>query len=161
MCHRTAIEIFQGSNGEETKAFYKCLEGLGRSGILAMNMFRSQKASERAKLYRGGLPGVGRYKDLAYEKKNFSMGLLCSVLENMESKRGASEFRWGWKADPNAEFHKWVLYVDLPQGQVSFHSESRGRGPDYAGDWDGLHKSRERILAFCDTVHSLARAVPA
>lgn len=59
---------------------------------------------------------------------------------------------WGWKQDPKEDRAKHVLYIDLPQGQVSFHATKRYRGPDYDGEWDGEHKSEERIIAFCDSV---------
>ena len=31
-----------------------------------------------------------------------------------------------------------ILYIDLPTGQVSFHSPNRGEGPEYEGGWDGM-----------------------
>ena len=48
----------------------------------------------------------------------------------------------------------WVVYIDIPQGQVSFHSPDRYIGPDYMGEWDGSHMSEERILSYCDRVLS-------
>jgi len=44
---------------------------------------------------------------------------------------------WGWGVDGKQEYHRDVLYVDLPTGQVSFHQSGRGKGPDYLGEWDG------------------------
>jgi hypothetical protein len=48
---------------------------------------------------------------------------------------------WGWKPDEGVVFGcdpSWVLYVELPEiGQISFHSPSRGKGPEYPGEWDG------------------------
>ena len=42
----------------------------------------------------------------------------------------------------------WVLYLDLPTGQVSFHAPARGPGPDYPGEWDGqLGATPQRIDA--------------
>jgi hypothetical protein len=49
----------------------------------------------------------------------------------------ACGIHWGWGVDHAQEFHKYVLYIDLPTGQVSFHAAVRGAGPDYAGAWDG------------------------
>ena len=46
--------------------------------------------------------------------------------------------RWGWGIDHGRDAHKNVLYVDLPTGQVSFHTEHRGEGPKYPGTWDGM-----------------------
>jgi hypothetical protein len=104
-------------------------------GLVAMELFRIQKASSRAKVYRGG-----GFRGKAYDKKQWAMGNLCNALAEL----GA--LQWGWKIDRAAEFHKWVLYVDLPNGQVSFHSGERGEGPDYAGDWDGARNmSAQRI----------------
>jgi hypothetical protein len=65
---------------------------------------------------------------------------------------------WGWKVDRTLEAkedpHHQVLYVTLPQGQVSFHSANRLQGPEYPAEFDGAHASAERILAYCDAVAS-------
>lgn len=52
----------------------------------------------------------------------------------------------------------WVLYVDLPGGQVSFHSAERYAGSDYTGEWDGKHLSAERIIRFAQDVIDLSKA---
>lgn len=122
------FEIFESSNGEATKDMYAKLEQLGPVGVIAMNLFRAQKCSTRAKLYHGR-----QFKDAAYERKQWSMGLLAKALTEHAAKIGIT---WGWKQDPIQTYHTWVLYVDLPSGQVSFHSPSRGLGPDYPADWD-------------------------
>ncbi len=141
-----ALDIFNGSDGTATKAYYAELEMRGIAGLVAMNLFRAQKCSTRAKAYRGGIPGRGSYKGMAYERKQWSLGCLCDVLMEHAKDLG---MMWGWKEDP-ASFVPWVLYVDLPAGQVSFHSPARGKGPAYAGEWDRQHASGERILKFCD-----------
>jgi hypothetical protein len=152
-----AIEVYQGSDGEVTRAFYEDLYEHGAIGAVAVNLFRAQKCSARAKVYRGGLRGKGRFKDMAYERKNWSLDNLCKALLEHGVALGIT---FGWKQDPAQEFHSWVLYVDLPHGQVSFHSAARGDGPDYTGDWDGQHKSAERIIAFCDSVMSACSVEP-
>jgi|SRR5579864_6752222 len=147
-----AIDIYQGSDGAATTAYYKELEQLGPIGIVAVNLFRAQKCSARAKLYRGGVRGLGSYKSMAYDRKAWSMQNLCSVLTEHGAKLA---IRWGWKQDPNVLFgeqESWVLYVDLPQGQISFHNRVKYSGPNYLGEWDGFRASCERILAFCDWV---------
>jgi hypothetical protein len=142
-----AIDVYQGSDGELTKRYYAELERRGPIGAVAMNLFRAQKCSARAKVYRGR-----RYKDAAYGRKQWSMDLLVQILAQHAGELG---IRYGWKQHPEIIFDdqpSWVLYIDLPQGQVSFHSPSRGEGPDYPGEFDGAHKSAERILEFCDAV---------
>lgn len=169
----TALEIFAASNGEATKALYTRLESIGPMGFIAMNLFRACKASQRAKVYRGG-----GFRGMAYEKKNWSQQQLCDALNRnchperrlgevegsptiSEIARDASipqhDMAWGWKKDPAQEFHNWVLYVELPTGQVSFHAAARGLGPDYPGDWDGLHLSAERITRWCDQLLTTVR----
>lgn len=147
-----ASDVYAGSDGELTKRYYAFLGTLGPIGLVAMNLFRAQKCSARAKLYRGG-NSQGRYKDMAYERKNWSMKNLVEILTKHGEALGIT---WGWKRDPRQAFHSWVLYIDLPMGQVSFHAGGRLRGPDYAGDWDGQHSSCERILSFCEMVASKA-----
>lgn len=141
----TIITIYKGSNGEATKALYAELEQIGPLGVVALNLFRACKASERAKVYRGR-----NYKGAAYDKKQWSMGNLCTVLSDAKLAGGIS---WGWGADVETIAFPNVLYVDLPTGQVSFHTAVRGAGPDYAGTWDGVRgASPDRICRFVDRV---------
>ena len=149
-----AIDVYSGSNGEITRQYYAELMKRGRIGTIAMNLFRAQKCSERAKLYRGGIRGQGSFRSMAYERKGYSMQMLSM---NLKELRGDDLIRinFGWKRDEKVILSgddSWVLYVDLPTGQVSFHSSIRYEGPDYQGDWDRQRASAERILAFCDAV---------
>jgi hypothetical protein len=141
----TARQAFEGSDPADTRAFLKRLEQVGVEGCLAAELFRCQKASSRAKAYHG------EYRDMAYDRKAGVIDRLCVALRNMRERR------WGWQEDPCQGFARWVLYVELPQGQVSFHALERGDGPEYPREWDRQHASEERILAFCDSV--LARGV--
>lgn len=123
------VTIYEGSNGDATKRMYDLLTELGPIGTIAVNLFRAQKASERAKVYRGG-----GYRGMAYDRKQWSIDNLSAALT--EHAAGAG-IQWGWGLDPIQEYHNVVIYVDLPTGQVSFHTSTRGKGPDYPGKWDG------------------------
>lgn len=147
-----AFDVFEKSDGELTKKYYAKLETLGPVGVVAVNLFRAQKCSTRAKVYRGGRRGVGSFRSLAYARKGWAMKNLCHVLVEHGPALG---IRFGWKRDAETLLHgddSWILYVDLPQGQVSFHSPTRYEGPEYQGDWDKVRASCERVLAFCDDV---------
>lgn len=124
------LKIYDGSDGDATRALYARLAELGPIGDIAINLFRAQKASARAKVYRGG-----GFKDKAYERKQWSIDNLAEILRLHGE---ASGIRYGWDEDLAQEFHRWVLYVDLPAGQVSFHAAARGDGPAYAGEWDRI-----------------------
>lgn len=145
----TYIEIFtvyNGSDGEATRALYNRLLGLGAEGVIACNLMRAHKNSARAKVYRGGNE-KGRYKTQAYERKEWAIGQLCDAL-----REHADELRleWGWAVDPAQDLHRYVLYVETPHGQVSFHSATLGRGPTFAGRWDGATKvGAHRIALWC------------
>lgn len=67
-----AADVYAGSDGELTKRYYSELETKGPIGLVAMNLFRAQKCSARAKVYRGGVRGRGSYKSMAYERKSWS-----------------------------------------------------------------------------------------
>lgn len=131
------LSVFEGSDGAGTLALYDDLRTLGPAGVVAIELFRAQKSSTRAKAYRGG-----GFKGKAYGRKQWAMDNLTKVLAE-------GSMRWGWKLDPAQEFHNWVLYVDLPNGQVSFHAAARGDGPDYPGDWDRVkNMSPSRVCRF-------------
>lgn len=140
------IRIYEGSDGSATLGLYQELSTKGTVGVIAMNLFRAKKNSERAKGYRGGIPGQGSYRGMAYRRKERSMAALGVILE---SRAGQLGITWGWKRDRSREAHAWVLYVETPAGQVSFHTEARGVGPDYPGEWDGENQAAERIIRWC------------
>lgn len=138
------VRVYEGSDGDATKALYARLEALGPVGIVAVNLFRANKSSSRAKVYRGGVRGQGSYRGMAYDRKQWAMENLCRVLGEHAAQLSIT---WGWGVDPKQEFHRHVLYVDLPTGQVSFHTAARGDGPNYPGVWDGIGgASADRIL---------------
>lgn len=139
-----ADRVFRQNDGEVTKAYYAKMNSMGVDGQLAVALFRAQKRSTAAKSYRGN-----KYRHAAYDVKNWSLSEICRILD---SRPGTS---WGWKRDPGTPGYEWVLYVDLPTGQCSFHSADRLQGPDYSGDWDRSKASAERIIAFCDMVSTL------
>lgn len=135
-------QVYDGSSGDATKALYERLRKLGPAGAIAENLFRACKSSARAKVYRGG-----GYRGMAYDRKQWAMDNLAKILTEHGE---ACALRWGWGQDEKQEFHSWVLYVDLPTGQVSFHTAKRGAGPDYAGQWDCVvDASAGRICTWC------------
>jgi len=138
-----ALVIFNGSDGAATTALYEKLVAVGPMGVVAVNLFRAQKASGRAKEYSR------RYRGVAYDKKQWSLGNLVEVLEKHADVLG---IRYGWKKDPEQPHYPWVFYVDIPTGQCSFHSPVRTRGPDYPGDWDGSTGSASRIIRWVQSI---------
>jgi hypothetical protein len=150
----TAAEVFSQNDGDVTKRYYADLGARGILGKTAVALFRAQKRSSRAKDYRRG-----RFRRQAYDVKQWSIDQLCELLTKYGAELG---FAWGWKEDPKVPFGdrpSQVIYVEIPVfGQCSFHSPDRGDGPDYPGEWDGEHRSAERILAFCDAVMGMSTA---
>jgi len=143
--HR-AFLAYNASDSTLTRRVLKELESLGQLGRIAAALFRAQKASTRAKQYRGGTAYGRSYTDLAYARKENSLRSLCDLLS-----QDAAGLTWGWGEDSKQDFARQVLYVDLPAGQVSFHSMDRHNGPDYACEWDGVSGvSQVRILQLCD-----------
>lgn len=141
--------VYRASDGALTTAFYRELSKRGPIGEIAINLFRAQKTSFRAKKYRGG-NAHGSYRAQSYDTKQWAMRNLCQILTEHSTAHGIA---WGWKRDHTQTMNPWVLYVDLPEiGQVSFHSPERHGGPDYPADWDQQRVSAERIIRWCDIV---------
>lgn len=136
------MATYQGSDGNVTRALYEALEKRGPAGRVGLNLFRAVKNSERAKKYRGR-----EYKGAAYERKEWSLGNLCEVLELHADALG---IMWGWSLDEAQPYHRHVLYVELEKhGQVSFHAAERLRGPDFPGTWDGQRGAApQRVCSF-------------
>jgi hypothetical protein len=130
------LETYEGSDGAATRRLYRRLEQCNDAGPLAAYLLRAQKASSRAKRYRG------KSKSRGYNTKGEAIGDLCRLLKNQDT------LRWGWGYDEGMSIAPHVLYVDLPNGQVSFHAPERGEGPEYADEWDGQFASEQRILDF-------------
>lgn len=146
------VAIYRGSDGEATKRLYERLARIGPAGEVALQLFRAQKASERAKLYRGGLRGRGSFRSMAYQRKQWAMDNLAQVLLTHGANLGID---WGWSVDEQQDYHSTVLYVDIPCGQVSFHTAHRGQGPEYLGKWDGIRGvGPERICRYATALLS-------
>ncbi len=152
-------KIYDGSNGDWTKELYRLLEAKGPMGVIALNVFRACKTSERAKVYRGRNQN-GRFRDQSYDRKQFSLYNLCEMLNRLHPQ--AMDFRWGWAKDQSEPYAPWIIYVELPTGQVSFHSPARGMGPLFTGKWDEAKGTApDRICRWCAMVLLDETLVPA
>ena len=137
----SVMQVYLGSDGEATKALYTHLEALGPAGAIAVNLFRAQKNSARAKVYRGG-----GYRGMAYDRKQWALDNLARILGQHAAAVG---LLWGWGLDEKQSYHCHVLYVELPNGQVSFHTDRRGEGPDAPRPWDGVRDaSPQRVCGY-------------
>ena len=145
--------VYYGSDGVATRKFCGELRKQGQIGKIAAALFHAQKSSSRAKVYHGSFRSRNgqktRYSALAYERKGDFLQQLGDLL--FEDNCGMT---WGWGLDANQPVAKHVLYLDLPQGQVSLHSVVRFAGQDYHGEWDGTNYSEKRVVTFCDCVWS-------
>jgi hypothetical protein len=136
------LQVYRGSDGDATRALYQRLEAIGPAGAIASNLLRACKTSTRAKRYR-----VRRHRGGAYDVKGWAMGNVCELL--LDHGPGLGLVRWGWGEDREQPHHRYVLYVELPTGQVSFHAAELGAGPTYPGQWDGVRDvAADRILRF-------------
>ncbi len=144
------MAIYAGSDGDATRALYDALGLCGPAGTVATNLFRACKASERAKVYRGGQRGRGSFRAMAYERKGWAIDNLAAALS---AHAAALDIVWGWGMDGQVIGYSHVLYVDTPAGQISFHSPYKGKGPDYPGVWDGARgMAPQRVCSFAARV---------
>ncbi len=116
MTRSQVSQAYFGSNAQLTIALMDALLCSGPDGELAVLLFKAQKASTRAKKYRGRSATGDSYRDLAYNRKTDS---LLALADFLDASGGEC---WGWKIDDKAgHANKWVLYIDLPNGQVRGH----------------------------------------
>jgi len=133
-------EIYYGSNGGQTRSlFTKLKKQHGQIGEVAILLFKAQKASMRAK------ESFGKYRRYAYERKGVAISQLCRSLEKQ------SDIVWGWREDIDEPYAKWVLYLDLPTGQSSFHNTYRVGNNEYWTPWNGGgNSSIDNIIDWLD-----------
>lgn len=142
-----AIRTYHGSNGVMTVMLYERLQRCGPVGDVAVNLMRASKTSECAKKYRGG-DKRGSFRSQGYNTKQWALANICRVLTR---EAIADVTKWGWGVDQAlfeaGDPHYHVLYVEIPTGQASFHTDFRCEGPDFDGAWDGVKGHRpSRIL---------------
>lgn len=147
-------QIYDGNDGEATKTMYEALKAIGPVGEIACNVFRAEKNSQRAKGYRSR-----RSTGKAYDTKGWAISNLCDLLTRHYVEHG---IEWGWGVDSKMaaeDPHRHVLYVQTPFGPCSFHSDYRGKGPDWPHEWDGLiGASRVRVCAWVARLFAPHRA---
>lgn len=140
-----ANAVMDRRDSEQTMDFVTALSMRGSEGALAVSLFQDQYASMKAKTYRRR-----SHTSSTYDRKNVALDRLghwCGII--------LEDGQWGWKRDKNMPSFPWVLYVEIPTGQASFHTKERRTGPRYRKEWDGERTSRERICRWCDQVMNL------
>lgn len=148
-----------------TRRRNRALARAGAYGELLRHLLSAQEASDRAKSraangkhrreFRAGAYGEHNYRtsrdarERDYSEKEEHLTKACELLAT-----GQFDVPWGWGLDTlprtvrSDDYDYWhygplptktmaVLYVQLPTGQVSFHSAHVGRGPKYRDGWDG------------------------
>lgn len=135
----TVAEAYFGSTAAITRRVYDTLRKLGSDGHVAQLLLAAAKASSRAKQQRRS-----KYREHAYARKEAAIAELCELLPH-------TNLLWGWSADEAVVVAPYVIYVELPDGQVSFHSPRRGKGPCYRRKWDGQYASEDRIIAYAQS----------
>jgi hypothetical protein len=150
-----AIEAFNAKDGGVTVGYQNELISRGKAGQLAFGLFRAQKRSTRAKVYRG------KFRGNSYDGKNEALKFVDSLLLLSGSSLDSAVSDWGWKRDHRQAMHDQVLYVDLKDfGQCSFHSAQAMSGRHYRGNWDSSKASVDVVLAYCDSVTKNLDVVP-
>ena len=141
-------KMFKTGSGDDVVAFTIELAKRGAAGAVACALFRAFNNSFRAKKGR-------KQRRERYDRKGDALKSLCTSLVEFNPRL---HFKWGWGRDEGTRGYSDVLYVDIPTGQVSFHSAGRYQGPRYKGRWDGSKESRERIADWCDQLLLLPTA---
>lgn len=148
-----AVDVYNSSDAELTRSYYDLLEHYGIVGRFALNLFRALKCSDRA----------AKYTDLGHRtktlgRKRYSIESLVAILNEHATALGIT---WGWRTehhDPKyvsagAQAAPHALYMNLPTGQVRFHSPARMTGPEYTGETNLDHYGRAtRVIKFCDRI---------
>ena len=139
--------------GAETRRTNKLL-GQTSYGQLLAALRDAQEANDRAKdraadgLRRREYNDGSRYSGANYYRSRrardhdyYEKRIAISNAVKLATEAGV---KFGWRRD--GSLVPWVVYFEVPTGQVSFHDSTRGEGSDYDQPWDGVRNaSGERI----------------
>lgn len=142
----TSKEAMKTGSGEKVVEFLFELGARAEQGAIASALFRAQNNSSRAKRGRRG-------RRDRYSNKNEALAALVMSLDIFK------QHKFGWGYDEATIGYPHVLYVELPQGQVSFHSAKRFAGPIHDREWDSERASADRIAGYCDSVLQESKTV--
>lgn len=149
--HTRVHAIYAHSGGEETQALFAELEALGAMGVLAKNLFRAQKCTQRALDQAATV-----WAHYAMGRKRWALDQLLDQLR-VTPPAELPGITYGWVSDLDAgdPERPYALVVTLPTGTVSFRSKILHPGPTLPrAAWDGADMPTivARILAFVDLV---------
>ena len=143
-----ATLAYHESDASRTKRLLRALTATGQLGRIASDLFRAQKSSARARSIEAVSTGDPRIPSWPTGARARCWPLFAKRWSRMPRVWSGA----GARTLPGI-FARWVLYVELPTGQVSFHSPDRLDGPVYPGAWDGMRDaSAGRILRLCDQI---------
>jgi hypothetical protein len=124
--------------GAETRRTNKVL-GQTRYGQLLAALRDAQRANDRAKsraangLRRRDYHDGSRYSGANYyrsgQARDHDYCEKSVAITHAVSLATEAGVKFGWRRDGGGV--PWVVYFDMPTGQVSFHVDTRGEGPDY------------------------------
>ena len=150
-----SVRAAAARRGAETRRINRVLAAtpLGR---LLIALRTAHEASARAKSRAADGLRLREYDDGSrYRWANYHRSRQARENDYAEKRAAVAEavglakeagINFGWQR--NGSLIPWVVYFDLPTGQVSFHVENRGDGPDYDKPWDGVQNaSGDRITA--------------
>jgi hypothetical protein len=148
--HRQATTVARGRPAKSTSAEPDRVAALRD---LVAECAKAQAASDRAKTHAAANV---HYLDWSGSEASYRASRAKVAADYAEKERAlraicalapAAGVVFGWGGDPESHAARWVLYVDLPAGQVSWHTRSRGTGPTYKGRWDGVRDAAAGRIA--------------
>ena len=87
-------------------------------------------------------------KDGAYRERDACVALIAKLAASMGWRVGMARHEGEWEDD-----WRWIVYIDLPTGQVSWHIHDSEREwfdfPEYPAKWDGhsMYEKYDRMAA--------------
>src|SRR5262245_29901403 len=116
-------QVFWAFASKKEAPFVSLADRLGSHGpigLIALAAFRAQRAK-----WISDLPHA---RSAAAKRRRNAIDRLSVVLSEYAE---SAEIAWGWKLCEHAHKSPHVICIDLPTGQISFRTYSRGAGPDY------------------------------
>jgi hypothetical protein len=122
------------------------LEGKGGLGIIAAQLFRTQKAAYYV---------AERIHTIPASKRSAYYGRVESQIAKLVQVMKTTPWAWGWGRGYGEPKRPHILFIETPEGPVLFRHRRRLSGPNYTLRPEGCEESTQgRVINFCEGVLS-------
>ena len=152
------VKAFYGYDAMAIQDVKARLKAGGLKGELADLLFEAERTDLNAGVCRTtpACSWTSRHRR-KWDRWIRALKALVSFLDRSASQLG---IHWGWQEHENQTGPFWVVFIDLPTGQVFYSAPERLTDHQYEGSMEWSESNEIPIFEFCEEILAKARPSP-